>query len=219
MANTDAGESYRQVLENNRKWAAKRKIDDPAFFENLARGQSPEFLFIGCADSRVPESELMGLGPGDVFVSRNVANLVVNTDPNIHAVMQYAVEALRVKHIIVCGHYGCGGVKAAMGHSNMHKLNLWLREIRDVYFCHRDELEAIDDEDKRYERLIELNVYEQCCNVMKTSFYQKHFLANGYPEVHGWVFDIANGLIHDQHFPFREVLADLDAIYGIRDEE
>ncbi len=191
---------YQQIFENNQAWAASKLSEQGDYFEQLAKGQAPPVLFIGCADSRVPANTIMGLAPGDVFVHRNVANLVVNTDLNIHSVIEYAVLNLKVDHIVVCGHYGCGGVKAAMGHQDLGVLNGWLREIRDVYRLHRHELDGIEDEEQRYRRLIQLNVHEQCLNVLKTTAVQKALEQRGGPRVHGWVFDLATGLINDQQF-------------------
>ena len=207
--------AYREVFENNRRWAEKRQVDDQAFFERLAEGQAPDFLFIGCADSRVPPGEVMGLEPGRTFVHRNVANIVPNTDMNAHAVIQYAVEHLLVKHIVVCGHYGCGGVAAAMRSDDLGLLNGWLREVRDVYRLHAEELDAIEHEPERYKRLIELNVEEQCTNVIKTSWVQKHWLERQAPTVHGWVFDLSTGLLKDLDFPFEQTLADIRQIYHL----
>ncbi len=203
------------IFENNRKWVAACLAEDPHYFDRLSRGQSPGFLFIGCADSRVPANQIMGLEPGDVFVHRNVANVVPNTDINVHACIQYAVDALKVQHIVVCGHYGCGGVKAAMQSQDLGLLNNWLREIRDVYRLHADELDAIADEDARYRRLIELNVIEQCVNVIKTSWVQRRYRAEGMPRVHGWVYDIQNGLLRDLEVPFDKILDRIRQIYHL----
>lgn len=207
--------TYEQVFENNQKWVAQRTADDPDFFQRLAGGQNPDFLFIGCADSRVPANEIMGLAPGDVFVHRNVANLVVSTDLNAGSVIEYAVGHLKVKHIIVCGHYGCGGVAAAMQSADLGLLNPWLREIRDVYRLYQVELDAIQDEDARYRRLIELNVQEQCVNVIKTAVVQKTYLKTGQPIVHGWVYDVGNGLLQDLNIPFDEILEKIQEIYRL----
>ena len=189
--------TYEEVFENNRKWVAEHTLRDPDFFKRLQDHQNPDFLFIGCADSRVPANEIMGLNPGELFVHRNIANLVVSTDINAQSVIEYAVAHLDVKHIIVCGHYGCGGVAAALQPADLGLLNGWLREIRDVYRLHQGELDAIEDKDARYRRLIELNVQEQCVNVIKTAVVQKRYLRTGRPIVHGWAYDIANGLLHD----------------------
>lgn len=206
---------YREVFENNRKWVAERTAEDPSFFEHLAEGQSPEFLYIGCADSRVPVTTITGLSPGDIFVHRNVANLVVNTDPNGAACIQYAVESLKVKHIVVCGHYSCGGVGAAMSSTDLFELNGWLREVRDVYRNNAAELNAIEDQRARYDRLVELNVVEQCKNVIKTSWVQKAYRRTGYPYVHGWVYDLKSGLIKDLEVPFEKILSEIEEVYKI----
>jgi carbonic anhydrase len=205
--------TYNEIFENNRKWVEQNTERDPDFFSRLATHQEPEFLFIGCADSRVPANEIMGLYPGDVFVHRNIANLVINTDINAQSVIEYAVGHLDVKHIIVCGHYGCGGVAAAMQPADLGLLNGWLREIRDVYRLNQEELDAIEDTDARYRRLIELNIREQCVNVIKTAVVQKKFLRTGHPIVHGWVYDISNGLLRDLEIPFGEILAAIQEIY------
>ncbi|MDH3622935.1 MAG: carbonic anhydrase [Myxococcales bacterium] len=207
--------TYQEVFENNRKWVEENTQRDPDFFRRLADHQDPDFLFIGCADSRVPANEIMGLDPGDVFVHRNVANLVVNTDINAQSVIQYGVANLDVKHIIVCGHYGCGGVAAAMQPADLGLLNGWLREIRDVYRLHQKELDAIKDTDARYRRLIELNVQEQCVNVIKTAVVQKTYLRTGHPTVHGWVYDISNGLLRDLEIPFGKILERIQEIYRL----
>lgn len=207
--------TYEQVFENNRQWVAQNLERDADFFHRLATHQSPDYLFIGCADSRVPANEIMGLEAGELFVHRNIANLVVNTDINAQSVIQYAVANLDVKHIIVCGHYGCGGVAAAMQPADLGLLNGWLREIRDVYRLHQQELDAVKDEDARYRRLIELNVQEQCVNVIKTAVVQKTYLHAGYPVVHGWVYDIANGLLRDLEVPFEEILGKIQEIYRL----
>jgi carbonic anhydrase len=206
---------YEQIFENNRRWVEARKGEDAHFFEKLSSGQNPDFLFIGCADSRVPANEIMGLEPGDVFVHRNVANIVPNTDMNAHAVIQYAVEHLKVDHVIVCGHYGCGGVAAAMKSEDLGQLNGWLREIRDVYRMHSAELNAIPDETDRYRRLVELNVREQCINVIKTSWVQRSYRTRGYPIVHGWCFALEDGLLKDLEIPFEETLEKISEIYRL----
>ncbi|MGB5283855.1 MAG: carbonic anhydrase [Polyangiales bacterium] len=206
---------YNEVFENNRNWVKSNIERDPDFFKQLASGQDPDFLFIGCADSRVPANEIMGLSPGDVFVHRNVANLVVNTDINAQSVIEYAVAHLDVEHIVVCGHYGCGGVAAAMQPADLGLLNGWLREIRDVYRLYQDELDAIEDQEARYRRLIELNVQEQCVNVIKTAVVQKTYFKAGHPIVHGWVYDISNGLLRDLEIPFTEILAEIKQIYDL----
>lgn len=207
--------SYEQIFENNRKWVAAMKAKDADFFEKLAADQTPDYLYIGCSDSRVPANEIMGLEPGDVFVHRNVANLVNNTDLNVMSVINFAVKHLHVKHVIVCGHYNCGGVKAAMMPKDMGLLNPWLRTIRDVYRMHATELDAIKDEHKRYNRLVELNVIEQATNVIKTANVQKSYQKNGYPIVHGWVFDLHSGILIDLDINFKGILKDIQKIYDL----
>lgn len=212
-------ELYNKIFENNKEWVAKHTATDKEFFARLAKEQTPDFLYIGCADSRIPANEIMGLEPGDVFVHRNVANLVVNTDLNVHSVIEYAVQYLKVKHIVVCGHYGCGGVKAAMMPQDMGLLNKWLRNIRDVYRLHEDELETITDLDARYDRLVELNVIEQALNVIKTSFVQKQYDDTGYPIVHGWVYKMDEGLLKDLNIDFKAALRKIKKIYNITGKE
>lgn len=206
---------YEQVFENNKKWVEKKKAGDADFFVKLAAEQNPDFLFIGCSDSRVPANEIMGLEPGEVFVHRNIANLVVNTDVNCQSVIQYAVDVLNVDHIVVCGHYGCGGVLAAMQSADLGLLNGWLREVRDVYRLHAEELDAIEDVDQRYRRLVELNVREQCANVIKTAQVQRQFMSRGNPRVHGWVYDLGEGLLVDLNIPFEETLEHVRKIYRL----
>lgn len=207
--------AYEDLFENNRKWIAQKTGSDEDFFGQLAKAQNPDYLYIGCSDSRVTAEELMGLGPGEVFVHRNVANLVNNVDLNVMAVINYAIKHLQVKHIIVCGHYDCGGVKAAMTPKDMGILNPWLRNIRDVYRHHKAELDAIREEHLRYDRLVELNVEEQCMNIIKTAALQLTYAATGYPEVHGWVFDIRTGRIIDLHIDFKRVLDEIKDIYDL----
>jgi carbonic anhydrase len=207
--------SYEQIFENNKKWVAEMVARDADFFEKLASDQTPDYLYIGCSDSRVPANEIMGLEPGEVFVHRNVANLVNNTDLNVMAVINFAVKHLDVKHIIVCGHYNCGGVKAAMIPKDMGILNPWLRTIRDVYRMHAAELDAITNEQLRYNRLVELNVKEQATNVIKTANVQKCYQQKGYPIVHGWVFDLHSGILIDLDINFKAILRDIQKIYDL----
>lgn len=207
--------SYEQLFENNRQWVASMTATDADFFARLAKTQTPEFLYIGCSDSRVPANEIMGLQPGEVFVHRNIANIVDGIDLNAISVINYAVDQLHVKHIIVCGHYNCGGVLAAMQPKDMGILNPWLRNIRDVYRLHQNELDAIQDEHARYNRLVELNVQEQCINVIKTAVVQKSYLKNQYPVVHGWVFDLETGVLNDLEINFTEILKDIQKIYNL----
>ncbi len=206
---------YDEVFQNNRRWVEQSTKSDPDFFRRLATSQDPDFLFIGCSDSRVPANQIMGLDPGQVFVHRNVANLVVGTDINAQSVIEYAVGTLDVEHIVVCGHYGCGGVAAAMQPADLGLLNGWLREIRDVYRMYQDELDGIKNQDARYRRLIELNIQEQCVNIIKTAVVQKTYLRTGHPLVHGWVYDVSNGLLHDLKIPFDEILGKIQKIYDL----
>jgi carbonic anhydrase len=207
--------SYEQIFENNRQWIASKTASDKDFFKKLATDQSPEYLYIGCSDSRVTAEELMGAQPGEVFIHRNVANVVASVDLNVMSVINYAVRNLRVKHIVVCGHYNCGGVKAAMQPKDLGILNPWLRNIRDVYRLHKDELKAIADEHARYDRLVELNVQEQCVNVIKTAVVQQRYITEGYPLVHGWVFDLRTGLLKDLEIDFEKVLHEIQEIYNL----
>jgi carbonic anhydrase len=188
--------SYEKLLLENKAWAQEKRADDPAYFERLADVQKPEFLWIGCSDSRVPANEITGTQPGEIFVHRNVANLVVHTDVNLLAVLDYAVAHLKVKHIIVCGHYGCGGVKAASTNQDFKPvLNMWLRNIKDVIRTHRSEIEAIKDEEERINRLVELNVQEQVANLAKTSIIQRYWQKEQRPDLHGWVYGLKDGVI------------------------
>jgi carbonic anhydrase len=204
-----------EIFKNNRRWVEERLATDSAYFETLARDQTPDYLYIGCSDSRVPADMMMGLDPGDVFVHRNVANLVNNTDMNVMSVINYAVMHLHVKHIIVCGHYNCGGVKAAMQTRDLGILNPWLRTIRDVYRTHQAELDAIADMNARYDRLVELNVQEQCISVIKTGPVQQFYMETGYPTVHGFVLDLHTGLLKDLNLDFPALLKDIQKIYDL----
>jgi len=188
---------YQQILENNRKWVADKTENDPDFFKRLSEGQSPPLLWIGCSDSRVPANEITGTQPGEVFVHRNIANMVIHNDMNMLSVVDYAVNVLKVRHIIVCGHYGCGGVKAAMGNANIGIIDNWIRHIKDVYRFHHEELDAITDEHKRFDRFVELNVIEQVMDLAKTSIVQGAWRKNQNLWIHGWVYSINNGLVKD----------------------
>jgi len=188
-------EAARKLLLQNKAWAQERTLNDPSYFSRHAQIQTPEFLWIGCSDSRIPANEVTGTEPGEIFVHRNIANLVVHTDLNLLSVLQYAVHVLKVKHVIVCGHYGCGGVKAAMTNGNFGLLNKWLRNIKDTYRLHRDELEAIEDLDARADRLTELNVQEQVLNLAKTSIIQQAWKETQRPLLLGWVYHIENGAL------------------------
>jgi carbonic anhydrase len=187
---------YELLLEENKKWASEKNLQDPGFFDRLSKLQTPEFLWIGCSDSRVPANQITGTEPGEIFVHRNVANLVIHTDVNLLSVLEYAVAILKVKHVIICGHYGCGGIKAAMGNHDFKQiLNMWLRHIKDVYRHNRVELDAITDEEKRTDRLTELNVIEQVQRLAKTSIIQKAWKDEQRPDLHGWVYGLKDGLI------------------------
>lgn len=205
----------KKVFENNTDWIANQLEKDPKYFDELAAGQSPEILYIGCSDSRVTAEEVMGAGPGDIFVHRNIANMVANTDLNTMSVINYAVQHLKVKHVVVCGHTNCGGIKAAMQHTDMGILNPWLRNVRDVYRIHRQELDAIEDEAKRYDRLVELNVQEQCINVIKTAEVQKAAAERGIT-VHGWIFDLRTGKLIDLNIDTEKITKDIVNIYRIK---
>ncbi|GAB3319227.1 carbonate dehydratase [Hymenobacter humi] len=210
--------TYQQIFENNQRWAAEKSATVPGFFDRLAADQSPDYLYIGCSDSRVTAEDLMGVAPGEVFVHRNIANLVVNNDLNAQSVLEYAVRHLHVKHIVVCGHYGCGGVRYAMQAKDLGLLNPWLRNIRDVYRLHHVELDAIADLAARYDRLVELNVQEQCVNVIKSAVVQQHYLRHKLPLVHGWVFDLKTGLLKDLNLDFEHILRDIQQIYDLSGE-
>ncbi|XVJ67521.1 MAG: carbonate dehydratase [Lacibacter sp.] len=187
--------SFEKLLLENKAWAREKVQGDPEYFKRLANIQKPEFLWIGCSDSRVPANEITGTEPGEIFVHRNIANMVVHTDLNLLSVLDYAVEVLHVKHIIVCGHYGCGGVKAALSHHNMGIINKWLRNIKDVYRFHEDEIDTINDEEEKVNRMVELNVQEQVMNLAKTSIVQKAWKYENRPHLHGWVYGLSNGLL------------------------
>lgn len=198
---------YQKILENNRAWVAEKTKNDPDFFSRLASGQNPPLLWIGCADSRVPANEITGTLPGEVFVHRNIANMVIHSDMNMLSVLDYAVNVLKVRHVIVCGHYGCGGVKAAMGNAHIGLIDNWIRHIKDVYRLHQVELDAIKDENKRFERFVEVNVIEQVWDLAKTSIVQNAWNNGQSLWIHGWVYDIHDGLVKD-----------LNVNYGSNDE-
>ncbi|AFK04924.1 carbonic anhydrase [Emticicia oligotrophica DSM 17448] len=206
-------QSYQKLLLANKAWAAEKLRLDESYFENLSANQSPEFLWIGCADSRVPADQVTGTQPGDIFVHRNVANLVVHTDINMLSVLQYAVEVLKVKHILVVGHYNCGGVKASMDNKDYGLINKWLRHIKDVNVKHIDELSKIDDFQSRFDRLVELNVVEQVRNLAKTTIVQKAWANGDYPHLHGWVLDLKSGLIKTIMEIFPDDLSAIEEVY------
>ncbi|WP_312420407.1 carbonic anhydrase [Epilithonimonas sp.] len=211
--------SYKAIFENNKKWVESKIADNPEYFHELAKTQNPEYLYIGCSDSRVTAEDMIGAQPGEVFVHRNIANVINTLDMSSTAVIQYAVEHLKVKHIIVCGHYNCGGVKAAMTSQDLGLLNPWLRNIRDVYRLHQTELDAIGDASKKYDRLVELNVQEQCINVIKMACVQERYILEEQPLVHGWVFDLRTGRIIDLEIDFEKTLKDIQKIYNLTDSD
>jgi carbonic anhydrase len=188
--------SYEKLLLDNKTWAAAQLEKDPGYFERLVHLQTPEILWIGCSDSRVPANQITGTEPGEIFVHRNVANLVINTDVNLLSVLDFAVNHLKVHHVIVCGHYGCGGVKAAITKNDFKPvLNMWLRNIKDVYRLHRQELDGVNTEEDRWNRLVELNVQEQIFNLAKTSIIQRAWKEEQRPDLHGWVYGLKDGII------------------------
>jgi carbonic anhydrase len=205
-----------KLILENKNWAANVKAQDPEYFERLSHLQTPEFLWIGCSDSRVPADKITGTQPGEIFVHRNIANLVIHTDVNMLSVLDYAVSHLKVRHVIVCGHYGCGGIKAAMtNHDYKYVLNMWLRNIKDVYSLHRGEMEGIKDREQRCDRLTELNVKEQVLHLAKTSIIQRAWKQEQRPKLHGWVYGLKDGIIKpvfemDNH-------SRIDAIYEYDD--
>jgi carbonic anhydrase len=205
---------YKKLLENNRNWAAERVRENPDFFTNLANLQRPPVLWIGCSDSRVPANEITGTKPGEIFVHRNIANMVVHTDMNMLSVLDYAVNVLEVQHVIVCGHYGCGGVQAAMSTRSLGLINKWVRHIKDVYRMNRAELNAIADELARFDRLVELNVMEQVRDLAKTSIVQKKWKAGKYLQLHGWVYGLKNGIIKDLNVTMSDT-SKIDDIYRL----
>ncbi len=188
---------YNNLLDNNKKWVAKNLEKDPNFFKRLSKGQEPPILWIGCSDSRVPANEIIGAPPGEVFVHRNIANMVIHSDMSVLSVLDFAVNVLKVKHVIVCGHYGCGGVKAAMSNKQIGLIDNWIRHIKDVYRLHQDELNAIPNEEERFNRFVEVNVKEQVLDVAKTSIIQNAWAKGQEIHIHGWVYDIHDGIIDD----------------------
>ncbi|WP_445458484.1 carbonate dehydratase [Flavobacterium sp. HNIBRBA15423] len=207
-------EFYKKIIENNKKWVEEKLQISPDFFNNLAEGQNPPLLWIGCSDSRVPANEIIGAEPGEVFVHRNIANMVVHSDMNMLSVLDYAVNALKVKHVIVCGHYGCGGVKAAMGNSSIGIIDNWIRHIKDVYRFHHKELDAIEDEKLRFNRFVELNVKEQVLDLAKTSIVQSAWKNGQELSIHGWVYGLNSGYVTDLDVNLRNN-SDLDNVYQL----
>lgn len=205
-------DSHKLLLEGNMKWVENTKKFNPDFFTKLSKSQKPEFLWIGCSDSRVPATEITNTLPGSIFVQRNIANMVVHTDSNLLSVVNYAVKVLKVKHIIVCGHYGCGGVLAAMSNKNFGFLDNWLLHIKDSYRYHQEELDAIEDEEERGERYVELNILEQVRNLAKVSFIQEEWDNGEFPIIHGWVYSLKDGLIKDLGYTLNSA-EQLDGVY------
>lgn len=206
--------SIKNLLENNKNWVANKLAIDPSYFEKLSNSQNPEYLWIGCSDSRVPANQITGTLPGDIFVHRNIANMVVHSDMNMLSVLSYAVEVLKVKHIIVCGHYGCGGVLAAMENKQFGLIDNWLRHIKDVYRYHHKELDAIEDKTQRARRFVEVNVMEQVHDLCKTSIVQNAWKNKQPLHVHGWVYDIHDGIIKDLEVTFT-CTKDLHKVYHL----
>ena len=206
--------SYKKLLVNNKKWVSEQLEIDPQYFEKLANGQTPEYLWIGCSDSRVPANTITGTDPGEMFVHRNIANMVVHSDMNMLSVLSYAVEVLKVKHIIVCGHYGCGGVIAAMENKQFGLIDNWLRHIKDVYRLHFKELDAIKDNKQRTDRLVELNVIEQVHDLGKTSIVQNAWKREQPLHIHGWVYDVKDGIIKDLDVNFKGT-SDLHSVFHL----
>lgn len=205
-------EFYKKILENNKKWVEEKLQISPDYFNNLAEGQNPPLLWIGCSDSRVPANEIIGAEPGEVFVHRNIANMVVHSDMNMLSVLDYAVNVLKVEHVIVCGHYGCGGVKAAMGNSSIGIIDNWIRHIKNEYRLHQEELNAITDEKERFNRFVEINVYEQVFNLAKTSIVQSAWNSGQKLGIHGWVYGLNSGYVTDLGYNLSNN-DDLDAVY------
>ena len=208
-------ELYKQLLENNKKWVEDQLALDKDFFKDLAKGQNPQLLWIGCSDSRVPANEIVGGKPGEVFVHRNIANMVVHSDMNMLSVLDYAVNVLKVKHVIVCGHYGCGGVKAALGNSSIGIIDNWIRHIKDVYRLHKDELDNIPNEDERFNTFVEINVKEQVFDLAKTSIVQNAWKNNQELFLHGWVYGLNSGYVTDLNVNISSD-KDLDDVYQLK---
>ena len=206
---------YKKILDNNKKWVENKLAISPNYFKNLADGQNPPLLWIGCSDSRVPANEIIGAEPGEVFVHRNIANMVVHSDMNMLSVLDYAVNALKVKHVIVCGHYGCGGVKAAMGNSSIGIIDNWIRHIKDVYRFHQKELDAIENEKERFNKFVEINVKEQVLDLAKTSIVQNAWNNGQELTLHGWVYGLNDGYVTDLGVNF-SCDKDLDDVYQLK---
>ena len=206
---------YKKILENNIQWVEAILAEDPNYFIDLAKGQTPPLLWIGCSDSRVPANEIIGAKPGEVFVHRNIANMVIHSDMNMLSVLDYAVNVLKVKHVLVCGHYGCGGIKAAMGNDSVGIIDNWIRHIKDVYRLHKVELDAIEDETERFNRFVELNVIEQVCDLAKTSIVQSAWKNGQELSLHGWAYGLNSGFVTDLKVNFSSD-KDLDDVYQLK---
>ncbi|OAZ04169.1 carbonate dehydratase [Flavobacterium succinicans] len=206
---------YKKILDNNKEWVEQSLAKDPNFFQDLAKGQTPPLLWIGCSDSRVPANEIIGAKPGEVFVHRNIANMVVHTDMNMLSVLDYAVNVLKVKHVLVCGHYGCGGVKAAMGNSSIGIIDNWIRHIKNVYRLHNEYLDSIQDENKRFNTFVELNVKEQVFDLAKTSIVQSAWKNGQSLSLHGWVYGLNSGFVTDLQVNISSN-SDLDEVYQLK---
>lgn len=207
-------EYYKKLLDNNKKWVENQLALDPEFFKDLAKGQNPQLLWIGCSDSRVPANEIVGGKPGDVFVHRNIANMVVHSDMNMLSVLDYAVNVLKVKHVIVCGHYGCGGVKAAMENNSIGIIDNWIRHIKDVYRLHRTQLDAVENEKERFNKFVEINVREQVLDLAKTSIVQSAWQKGQDLTLHGWVYGLNDGYVTDLNVNFSSN-TDLDEVHQL----
>ncbi len=206
---------YKKILDNNKEWVEQSLAKDPNYFQDLAKGQTPPLLWIGCSDSRVPANEIIGTKPGEVFVHRNIANMVVHTDMNMLSVLDYAVNVLKVKHVLVCGHYGCGGVKAAMGNTSIGIIDNWIRHIKDVYRFHQDELDTIENEKERFNKFVEINVKEQVMDLAKTSIVQNAWKNGQELSLHGWVYGLNDGYVTDLGVNF-SCDKDLDDVYQLK---
>ncbi|WP_269224933.1 carbonate dehydratase [Flavobacterium eburneipallidum] len=206
---------YKKILENNKKWVEDSLALDPNYFQDLAKGQTPPLLWIGCSDSRVPANEIIGAKPGETFVHRNIANMVIHSDMNMLSVLDYAVNVLKVKHVLVCGHYGCGGIKAAMGNDSVGIIDNWIRHIKDIYRLHHVELDAIEEENERFNRFVELNVIEQVYDLAKTSIVQSAWKKGQELSIHGWVYGLNSGYVTDLNVNFSSD-KDLDGVYQLK---
>ncbi len=206
---------YKKILDNNKEWVESTLINNPNYFKDLAKGQSPPLLWIGCSDSRVPANEIIGAKPGEVFVHRNIANMVIHSDMNMLSVLDYAVNVLKVEHVIVCGHYGCGGVKAAMGNDSIGIIDNWIRHIKDIYRLHKKELDSIEDETERFNKFIEFNVIEQVFDLAKTSIVQSAWKNGQELFLHGWVYGLNSGFVTDLNVNFSSD-ANLDDVYQLK---